>query len=127
MKDTTASWPSAVRGRELGFDGKTLITGQVAGANEAFAPSERAVEDARGILQAWEDGKGSGVVTYNGRMIENLHVESARRTLSINDAVIASEMRSKPARETFAARFDAGRVGTCSKATAEEVTWLFLV
>jgi len=76
------------QGREMGFDGKTLIhPGQVEGANEAFAPSERAVEDARGILQAWEDGKGSGVVTYNGRMIENLHVESARRTLSIHDAI----------------------------------------
>ncbi len=78
------------QGREMGFDGKTLIhPGQVEGANEAFAPSERAVEDARGILQAWEDGKGSGVVTYNGRMIENLHVESARRTLSIHDAISA--------------------------------------
>ena len=48
-----------------------------------------AVEEARGILQAWEDGKGSGVVTYNGRMIENLHVESASRTLSIHDAIAA--------------------------------------
>ena len=78
------------QGREMGFDGKTLIhPGQVAGANEAFAPSERAVEDARGILQAWEEGRGSGVVTYNGRMIENLHVESARRTLTIHDAITA--------------------------------------
>jgi citrate lyase subunit beta / citryl-CoA lyase len=78
------------QGREMGFDGKTLIhPGQVDGANEEFAPSEQAVADARGILQAWEDGKGSGVVTYNGRMIENLHVESARRTLSIHDAISA--------------------------------------
>ncbi len=76
------------QGRELGFDGKTLIhPGQVEGANEAFAPSEQAVDDARGILQAWEDGKGSGVVTYHGRMIEHLHVESARRTLSIAEAI----------------------------------------
>jgi citrate lyase subunit beta/citryl-CoA lyase len=76
------------QGREMGFDGKTLIhPSQVAGANEAFAPGDQAVEDARGILQAWEDGQGSGVVTYNGRMIENLHVESARRTLSIHDAI----------------------------------------
>jgi citrate lyase subunit beta/citryl-CoA lyase len=78
------------QGREMGFDGKTLIhPGQVEGANETFAPSEKAVEDARGILQAWEDGKGSGVVTYNGRMIENLHVESAQRTLTIHDAISA--------------------------------------
>jgi citrate lyase subunit beta/citryl-CoA lyase len=74
----------------MGFDGKTLIhPGQVAGANEAFAPSAQAVEDARGVLQAWEDGKGSGVVTYNGRMVENLHVESAQRTLAIAEAIAA--------------------------------------
>jgi len=83
------------QGREMGFDGKTLIhPGQVEGANEAFAPSEQAVADARGILRAWEDGAarsggGSGVVTYNGRMIENLHVESAQRTLSIHEAIRA--------------------------------------
>ena len=78
------------QGREMGFDGKTLIhPGQVEPANEAFAPSEQAVEDARGILQAWEEGRGTGVVTYNGRMVENLHVESARRTLSIHEAIQA--------------------------------------
>ncbi len=78
------------QGRQLGFDGKTLIhPGQVDGANDGFAPSEQAVEDARGLIQAWEDGKGSGVVTYNGRMVENLHVESARRTLAIADAIAA--------------------------------------
>jgi citrate lyase subunit beta / citryl-CoA lyase len=77
------------QGREMGFDGKTLIhPGQVEGANEAFAPSAQAIEDARGILAAWE-ARDSGVVTYNGRMIENLHVESARRTLAIADAIAA--------------------------------------
>ncbi|MFC7503170.1 HpcH/HpaI aldolase/citrate lyase family protein, partial [Nocardioides sp. GCM10030258] len=56
------------QGRQMGFDGKTLIhPGQVEGANTAFAPSEQAVEDARGLIQAWEDGKGAGVVTYNGK------------------------------------------------------------
>jgi citrate lyase subunit beta/citryl-CoA lyase len=77
------------QGREMGFDGKTLIhPGQVEGANEAFAPSEQAVEDARGILAAWE-ARDSGVVTYNGRLIENLHVESATRTLAIAEAIAA--------------------------------------
>jgi len=77
------------QGREMGFDGKTLIhPGQVEGANETFAPSALAVEDARGILAAWE-ARDSGVVTYNGRMIENLHVESAQRTLSIAEAIAA--------------------------------------
>ena len=78
------------QGRQLGFDGKTLIhPGQVEGANAAFRPSEAAVQDARGILAAWEDGKGSGVVTYNGKMIENLHVESARRILTMHEAIEA--------------------------------------
>ena len=90
VKNTDGFLAECRQGREMGFDGKTLIhPGQVEGANEAFAPSEQAVEDSRGILKAWEDGKGSGVVTYNGRMIENLHVESAQRTLSMHDAITA--------------------------------------
>ena len=77
------------QGRQFGFDGKTLIhPGQVEGANEAFAPSEQAIEDARGLIAAW-DARTTGVVTYNNRMVENLHVESAQRTLSIADAIAA--------------------------------------
>jgi len=94
VKDTDGFLAECRQGREMGFDGKTLIhPGQVAGANEAFAPSEQAVEDAQGILQAWEDGRGSGVVTYRGRMIENLHVESARRTLAMHDAINALQQQ----------------------------------
>lgn len=78
------------QGREWGFDGKTLIhPGQVAGANAAFAPSEAAVADARGMLEAWEAGKGSGVVTYNNKMVENLHVETAKRTLAMHESIQA--------------------------------------
>ena len=88
VKDADGFLAECRQGREMGFDGKTLIhPGQVEGANEAFAPSAQAVEDARGLIQAFEDGRGSGVVTYNGRMVENLHVESARRTLSIDEAI----------------------------------------
>lgn len=77
------------QGRQMGFDGKTLIhPGQVDGANAGFAPSEQAVEDARGLIEAFEASTG-GVVTYNGKMVENLHVESAKRTLAINDAILA--------------------------------------
>ena len=120
VKDTDGFLAECRQGRELGFDGKTLIhPGQVAGANEAFAPSEQAVEDARGILQAWEDGKGSGVVTYNGRMIENLHVESARRTLSINDAITALGECGLNQLEKHSRRgLAAGHGGTSEKATA---------
>ena len=90
VKDTDGFLAECEQGRQMGFDGKTLIhPGQVEGANTAFAPSEQAVEDARGLIAALEDGPGSGVVTYSGRMVENLHVESARRTLSIHDAIRA--------------------------------------
>jgi citrate lyase subunit beta/citryl-CoA lyase len=76
------------QGRDLGFDGKTLIhPGQVDAANATFAPDDAEVEDARGVLRAWADAAGSGVVTYRGRMIENLHVETAQRVLAVHDAV----------------------------------------
>ena len=78
------------QGREMGFDGKTLIhPAQVEGANTVFAPSTEAVEEARGVLRAWEEGRCDGVVTYRGRMVERLHVESARRTLSVSEAIAA--------------------------------------
>ena len=87
VKDIEGFLAECEQGRQMGFDGKTLIhPGQIEGANTAFAPSEQAVEDARGILEAW-DNRTTGVVTYNGRMVENLHVESAQRTLSIHDAI----------------------------------------
>ncbi|WP_395690512.1 HpcH/HpaI aldolase/citrate lyase family protein [Nocardioides sp.] len=92
VKDTDGFLAECRQGREMGFDGKTLIhPGQVEGANAAFAPSEQAVEDARGLIAAFEAGQGSGVVTYNGRMVENLHVESARRTLAIAAAIASLE------------------------------------
>jgi citrate lyase subunit beta / citryl-CoA lyase len=90
VRDVDGFLAECEQGRRMGFDGKTLIhPGQVDGANDAFAPSAQAVEEARGLIRAWEDGQGSGVVTYSGRMVENLHVESARRTLSIHDAIEA--------------------------------------
>jgi citrate lyase subunit beta / citryl-CoA lyase len=92
VQDSDGFLAECRQGREMGFDGKTLIhPGQVEGANAAFAPSEQAVEDARGILQAWEDGAGSGVVTYRGRMVESLHVDTARRTLAVHEAIVKLE------------------------------------
>ena len=90
VKNADGFAAECAQGRQMGFDGKTLIhPGQVEPANSAFAPSAQAVADARGILAAWEAGRGSGVVTYNGRMIENLHVATAERTLAIHDAIEA--------------------------------------
>ena len=90
VKDLDGFTVECEQGRDMGFDGKTLIhPGQVEICNTTFAPSEAAVEEARGILQAWEDGAGTGVVTYNGKMIENLHVDIARRVLSTHEAIVA--------------------------------------
>jgi citrate lyase subunit beta / citryl-CoA lyase len=76
------------QGRDLGFDGKTLIhPGQVEPCNAVFAPSVQDVEDAREILQAWEAGAGAGVVTHRGRMVEHLHVEIARKVIATDEVI----------------------------------------
>ena len=90
VKDLEGFTAECEQGRDMGFDGKTLIhPGQVEVCNTTFAPSEAAVEEAQGILQAWEEGAGKGVVTHNGKMIENLHVDIARRVLATHEAITA--------------------------------------
>jgi citrate lyase subunit beta/citryl-CoA lyase len=79
-----------VHGRRLGFDGKTLIhPDQVAVANEVFAPPAAEVAFARKILAAFArpESTGKGVITVEGRMVELLHAEVARRTVAIAEAI----------------------------------------
>ena len=81
------------QGRELGFDGKTLIhPGQVQVCNEVFAPSADQVEQSQAVIAAFEAAmaEGRGVATLNGRLIENLHVDNARRTLATAAAIASS-------------------------------------
>jgi citrate lyase subunit beta/citryl-CoA lyase len=88
VSDAEGFAAECAQGRQWGFDGKTLIhPAQVEACNKAFAPSAEAIEEARGVLAAWETAGGAGVVTYNGRMIENLHVETAQRVLAIDEAI----------------------------------------
>jgi citrate lyase subunit beta / citryl-CoA lyase len=90
VKDDEGFAAECRQGRELGFDGKTLVhPGQVAACNAAFSPSESAVAQARGVLEAWRAGRGAGVVTHEGRMVEALHVETAERVLAVHEAVTA--------------------------------------
>ncbi len=90
VKDAEGFLAECVQGRDFGFDGKTLIhPGQVEVCNEVFAPSLEQVEEAQGTIAAWEAGAGAGVVTLNGRMIENLHVDIARRVLATHEAITA--------------------------------------
>jgi citrate lyase subunit beta/citryl-CoA lyase len=78
------------QGLEMGFDGKTLIhPSQVEPCNEVFAPSAAELEMAGKIVAAFKaaQAEGKGVVTVDGRMIENLHVEQAERALALAAAI----------------------------------------
>ena len=80
------------QGMEMGFDGKTLIhPTQVEPANDIWAPGADEVEYAERVIAAFDEAvaAGKGVVTVDGRMIENLHVDNARRTLATAAAISA--------------------------------------
>jgi len=80
----------ARQGFEMGFDGKTLVhPSQVEPTNEIWAPSAEEIDHARRVIEAFEaaTAEGRGVVTVDGRMIENLHVDNARRALAVADAI----------------------------------------
>ena len=80
------------QGMEMGFDGKTLIhPSQVEPANEMWAPSADDIEYAERVISAFDEAvaEGKGVVTVDGRMIENLHVDNARRVLATAAAIAA--------------------------------------
>jgi citrate lyase subunit beta/citryl-CoA lyase len=93
IKDEAGFLAECEQGRDLGFDGKTLIhPSQVEPCNTTFAPTADDVEKAGRIIAAFEEAEadGRGVVTVDGRMVENLHVEQARRTLAIQAAIDAA-------------------------------------
>jgi citrate lyase subunit beta/citryl-CoA lyase len=92
LNDAEGFQAACEQGRDMGFDGKTLIhPKQLEAANAVFAPAEKDVTNARMIIDAWEQARaeGKGVVVVNGRLIENLHVEEARRTLAVTEAIQA--------------------------------------
>jgi citrate lyase subunit beta/citryl-CoA lyase len=76
--------------RDLGCDGKSLIhPDQVAYANDAFTPRPDSVNRARRIIAALAEANaaGKGVAVVEDRLVENLHVEAAKRTLLIHDMI----------------------------------------
>lgn len=78
------------QGRDMGFDGKTLIhPDQIATANAVFAPSAAEIDLARRQIDAFEAARreGQGVAVVDGRIVENLHVEIARQTLARAEAI----------------------------------------
>ena len=81
---------SCRQGREMGFDGKTLIHPKtIAAANAAFAPDDAEVQWSRRVIAAHEEAAnaGKGVVLLDGQLIENLHVEEAHRIVGLADRI----------------------------------------
>jgi citrate lyase subunit beta/citryl-CoA lyase len=91
LADAEGFKASCVQGVELGFDGKTLIhPSQVEPCNEVFSPSKEEIEFAQKIILAHAEAEkeGKGVVLLEGKLIENLHVENARRLVGMADAIL---------------------------------------
>jgi citrate lyase subunit beta/citryl-CoA lyase len=90
-----AGFEAACRqGRDLGFDGKTLVhPSTVEAANRAFAPDAAEIAAARRVIAAHAEAQaaGKGVVVVDGRLVEALHVEEARRVVALDDAIAARQ------------------------------------
>ncbi len=92
FKDTEGLKTECDQGRDMGFDGKTLIhPAQVETANAAFAPSDAEIDLASRQIEAFEQAEkdGSGVAVVDGKIVENLHVVTAREILAKADAISA--------------------------------------
>lgn len=92
FRDASGFRSECVHGRMLGFDGKTLVhPDQIAPANEVFAPSQAEVAAARKLVTVFElpENRGKGAISVDGRMVERLHAEMARRVVAVADAIAA--------------------------------------
>ena len=94
FKDDDGLRAECAEGRDMGFDGKTLIhPAQVAITNAAFGPTEDEIDLARRQIAAFEaaEAEGQGVAVVDGRIVENLHIVTARATLAKAEAIAALE------------------------------------
>ena len=94
FKDGDGLRAECAEGRDMGFDGKTLIhPAQVAIANAAFGPTADEIDLARRQIAAFEaaEAEGQGVAVVDGRIVENLHIVTARATLAKAEAIAALE------------------------------------
>jgi citrate lyase subunit beta/citryl-CoA lyase len=81
---------SCIQGRDMGFDGKTLIhPSQIALANETFGPSSEEIEEAKQRIAAYEAAirTGAGIAVLNGKLIEELHIQDSKRILTLAEAI----------------------------------------
>ncbi len=94
FRDDDGLRAECAQGRDMGFDGKSLIhPAQIAIANEAFAPTPAEIDLARRQIAAFEaaQAEGQGVAVVDGSIVENLHVATARATLARAEAITALE------------------------------------
>jgi citrate lyase subunit beta/citryl-CoA lyase len=92
VKDLDAFRAECLQGKDLGFDGKTLIhPAQVEVANDVWAPSEDEIAHAKKVVEAFAEAEaeGKGVVVVDGRMVENLHRDMANQVLATAEAIAA--------------------------------------
>ncbi len=97
FKDEEGLLLECQQGRDMGFDGKTLIhPAQIEIANTAYAPSQEEIDLARRQISAFEEveATGQGVAVVDGRIVENLHVVSAREILAKAEAIEASQLEN---------------------------------
>jgi citrate lyase subunit beta/citryl-CoA lyase len=96
LSDEAGLREECAQGRELGFDGKTLIhPNQIVPANEAFAPDAGEVARSRAIIAAFDkpENAGRGAISLDGRMVERMHADMARRVVALAEAIEARPTR----------------------------------
>lgn len=94
FRDEEGLAAECAQGRDMGFDGKTLIhPAQIAAANAAFAPSDEEIDLSRRQIAAFEaaQAEGLGVAVVDGKIVENLHIVTARETLARARAIAEME------------------------------------
>lgn len=99
FKDEAGLRAECEQGRDMGFDGKTLIhPAQVGVANEVFAPSDEEVALARRMIAAYAEARarGEGVAVVDGRIVENLHVATAEALIGKAEAIAAQSFAAAP-------------------------------
>lgn len=100
LTDPAGFRAECVQGRHLGFDGKTLIhPGQIEACNEIFGVSDAEAAIAAELIAAWEAAAatGAGVAVHAGRLVEQLHVDDARRQLALHQAIRNQALPARPA------------------------------
>jgi len=83
---------SCVQGRDMGFDGKTLIhPSQIQLANDIFGPSLEEIDEAKQRIAAYDAAmsSGAGIAVLNGKLVEELHIQDAKRILALASAIEA--------------------------------------